>query len=179
MKAKRLLFLVIAICLASGVRAQFYDGPDDIYFYVTYKNGEIDKTGWAFVFNFDGKRACCWPGSIGYIQEKLKNNPNYFEEGIETKEYKLKYISNNTYEGNLYGAIYDPSKYNYDRFIFSYDRQKLTYITHRKRPVMNNFGMPTGFDKWVDEEYELKRVSRDVLKPNIGRSRKPSGTIYE
>lgn len=34
MKTKRLLFLVMAICLASGVRAQFYDGPDDIYYYV-------------------------------------------------------------------------------------------------------------------------------------------------
>ena len=34
MKAKRLLFLVMAICLASGVKAQFYDEADDIYYYV-------------------------------------------------------------------------------------------------------------------------------------------------
>lgn len=34
MKVKRLLFLVMAICLASGVKAQFYDEADDIYYYV-------------------------------------------------------------------------------------------------------------------------------------------------
>ena len=38
MKAKRLLFLVMAICLASGVKAQFYDGHSDIYFYITAKD---------------------------------------------------------------------------------------------------------------------------------------------
>ena len=41
MKAKRLLFLVMAICLASGVKAQFYDSADDIYYYLEYSKTEI------------------------------------------------------------------------------------------------------------------------------------------
>lgn len=45
MKAKRLLFLVMAICLASGVKAQFYDSADDIYYYVEeYSEREETKS---------------------------------------------------------------------------------------------------------------------------------------
>lgn len=45
MKAKRLLFLVMAICLANGVKAQFYDSADDIYYYVEeYSESEETKS---------------------------------------------------------------------------------------------------------------------------------------
>lgn len=59
MKAKRLLLLVMAICLASGVKAQFYDEPDDIYYYVSCDgNGQVDDDGYVLIFNFDGNKAC-------------------------------------------------------------------------------------------------------------------------
>ena len=98
MKAKRLLFLVMAICLASGVKAQFYDSADDIYFYVTYEGGQVKETGWAFVFNFDGLKACHDATSISRIKANLKKSASYYEDWIETTEYRLKYSSNNTYE---------------------------------------------------------------------------------
>ena len=80
MKAIRLLFLIMAICLTSGVRAQFYDGPDDIYYYVAeyHEHDEYKSTSFSagyytgrtlrdryedenkakvLIFNFDGTKA--------------------------------------------------------------------------------------------------------------------------
>lgn len=174
MKAKRLLFLVMVICLASGVRAQFYDGPDDIYYYVSCdENGRINEnSGIVYIFNFDGRKACKWSTSVGGIVYDLKKNPNYYEEQVETTPYVLKYTSNNTYRlerGN--GEYYD--------FCFSYSRSDLTMKDHYKgKPYTPggylNFGAP---DQWFDREYKFKKVDKSFFK--VGRSRNPSGTIYE
>ena len=93
MKAKRLFFLVMAICLASGVKAQFYDSADDIYYYVEYKDGRILDDGGVFVFNFDGQKACFWDESVSSLKNNLKRNPSYYEDKVETTDYCLKYIN--------------------------------------------------------------------------------------
>ena len=151
MKAKRLFFLVMAIFLASEVKAQFYDGPDDIYFYVRTDNPDhILKD--VKVFNFDGEKACHWGyGTIKQVKDILKDNPNYFEDMIETTEYEVKYLSSypqTQYQHN-YGAIY----------IFSSDRK---YCTHE-------------YKSKVVGKYE--RVGKSFFR--VGRSRTPSGTMYE
>ena len=58
MKTKRLLFLVMAICLASGVKAQFYDEADDIYYYVEdhHEYEEIKSTQDSYFDFFLGRK---------------------------------------------------------------------------------------------------------------------------
>jgi hypothetical protein len=92
MKELRFLLLSMAICLASGVKAQFYDSADDIYYYVesyteveektqVYWNGmptaRWEKTGKVrkenanegsesvMIFNFDGMKAAELTGYLG------------------------------------------------------------------------------------------------------------------
>lgn len=180
MKTKRLLFLVMAICLASGVKAQFYDSADDIYYYVQIYNGKggfvegtdrmkYAKNGekvwfgakgedWVRIFNFDGKKACCWSKShVSSVKDNFKNNPNYYEDAIETTEYNVNFISCSSTE-----IIY---KGGDTTFIFSKDRSMLTTIE----------------EFWFnpDEIYVrfYKKVDKSYFK--TGRSRTPSGTMYE
>ena len=58
MKTKRLLFLVMAICLANGVKAQFYDSADDICYYVEeyYELEEIKSTQDSYYDVFSGRK---------------------------------------------------------------------------------------------------------------------------
>lgn len=156
MKAKRLLFLVMAICLASGVKAQFYDGPDDIYFYVRIDNPDYIAKD-VEVFNFDGKKACCWGyGTIQQVKDRLKDNPNYFEDAVETEEYKLNYVS--SYPLTQYQATYNVTI----TYFFSSDRK---YCTRE----FTNGG--------VKAVMKYERVDKSYFR--VGRSRKPSGTMYE
>lgn len=75
MKAKRLSFLVMAMCLASGVKAQFYDSADDIYFYLLESDGGSKSiySSEVLVFNFDGRKACQLRGAgVEYIKKGVK-----------------------------------------------------------------------------------------------------------
>ena len=54
------MLLGLAICLAGGVIAQFYDGPNDIYYYLLEsENGKtVSKSNQrVYIFNFDGRKA--------------------------------------------------------------------------------------------------------------------------
>lgn len=156
MKVKRLLFLVMAICLASGVRAQFNDGPDDIYFYVRTDNPDYYAKD-VEVFNFDGEKACRWGyGTIQQVKDRLKENPNYFEDAVETEEYKLKFVS--SYPQTKYQATYSFTT----TFLFSSDRKYCTV-------EFVNSGVK------VVKKYE--RVNKSYFR--VGRSRTPSGSLYE
>ena len=174
MKAKRLLFLVMAICLANGVKAQFYDSADDIQYYVTFENGKVKDTGWAVVFNFDGRKACVDMTSIEKIKTNLRKSASFYEDWIENAEYRVEYISNNTYQtkGLFAGEYY--------KFTFSNDRQTLTLVDHCKVAVMNYtpYGpVLSGREEWKDKTYTLKKVDKSYFR--VGRSRNPSGTMYE
>ena len=71
MKGFRFLLLAMAICLASGVKAQFYDGPDDIYYYVACDDYMKPKeNGYAIVLNFDGNKACDLGGFLRWEIEQ-------------------------------------------------------------------------------------------------------------
>lgn len=155
MKAKRLLFLVMAICLASGVKAQFYDNADEIYFYVEDNNETNDK--FILVFNFDGLKACVWSTLMSYMKDYLKGNPNKYEDLVEETEYELRYTSNNTYKVNNGNG-------NYESFLFSGDRNSLLYYHHYS-------------DSKHDYKKKYTRVDKSFFK--VGRSRTPSGTMYE
>lgn len=181
MKAKRLLFLVMAIYLASGVKAQFYDGPEDIYYYVceyneyeeyqltsmtsgyytgrTIRNKHEGNNAKALIFNFDGTKAAllCYfnATSVSEVKQALAKTPSYYEDKVETTEYKLKY------EPSSSGVTYKLP--NYYEFTFSSDRNTLKEV-------------------WKDSDGHLKtwsykRVDKSFFR--VGRSRKPSGTLYE
>ena len=76
MKGFRFLLLVMAICHASGVKAQFYDGSDDNYYLVESIN-EISvnrENADIYIFNFDGKKHVNWlkkskKGSRAFMRE--------------------------------------------------------------------------------------------------------------
>lgn len=180
MKAKRLLFLVMAICLASGVRAQFYDSADEIYYYVECdKNDQIKENGQVYIFNFDGRKACCWSSSVSSIKSSLQNNPSCYEEKVETTEYDLKYTSGNTYRKDNGGGEY--RDYN-----FSYSRSSLTIHRHYQETVVPEqwafgigmvklYGM--AHKEWMDKTTTYKKVEKSFFK--IGRSRTPTSTMYD
>ena len=191
MKGFKLLLLVMAICLASGVKAQFYDGPDDIYYYVEYKDGNIVENGKVFVFNFDGKKAAILSSAFGKrsvdymgyvggntsisdVKNYLKNNPSYYEEKVESTEYELEYTSSNTYqckstetEGKRGQA--------YANFTFSSNRNTLEYVHHYW--YTDPFVRLNGYYGWDDVKKTYRRVDKSFFK--VGRSRTPSNTLHE
>lgn len=168
MKELRFLFLVLAICLASGVKAQFYDSADDIYYYVeditkepsvTRDDGttytfKASKNTW--IFNFDGRNACVFGGDVSMVKDYLKENPNYYEEAIETKEYDVFFSKATTTE-----VIYKGGSRTYK---FSKDRKTLTEILQ---------------PSWGGETYTryYNKVDKSYFK--VGRSRTPSNTLHE
>ena len=174
MKAKRLLLLVMAICLASGVNAQFYDGPDDIYYYVAAEDfwnetnsAEVNKTGyWAYVFNFDGRKATHFGGQYSRdgIISYLQQNPNYFEEKVETADYsRIKYVSSSGSE-----TIYEYPWVGSTKIWLYFSADRKVLISR----VMNSTGPK---DKGDGNKYI--RVDKSFFR--VGRSRTPSGTMYE
>lgn len=184
MKAKRLLFLVMAICLASGVKAQFYDGPDDIYFYVSCKdNGEMHNNGYTLIFNFDGLKAANlaprmlagWEGEeVDDVKNNLRRNPTIYEERVEMVDYDISFVSS-TSSGITYkmkDKYYDATLYlgactEITKFEFSSNRDILYFVTEYKKAN----------GKTEIYKHLYKRVDKSYFK--VGRSRTPSGTIYE
>jgi len=166
MKAKRLLFLAMVICLANEAKAQFYDGPDDIFYYLSEKykayptNPTWDRS--VCVFNFDGKKACQWgfgacsaDGNyiITLMKDKFKENPNYFEDAVETADYDVEFVT--SHPQTLYQREY---RGRVIKYYFSSDREEMTEIT-------------------LDRVLKFKRVEKSFFK--TGRSRKPSSTLHE
>lgn len=185
MKAKRLLFLVMAICLASGAKAQFYDSADDICYYVC-EYSEVDEYIWSgsifdkgyytgktvqhkhegndakvLIFNFDGTKAALLCSnnatSVSEVKSNIGKAASYYEDKVETTEYTLRYEPSSTL-----GVTY--KKNDTERFIFSSDKNSL-----RELWTYTDGSHPRS---WV-----YKRVDKSYFK--IGRYRTPSGTIYE
>lgn len=188
----RFLLLGLAICLAGGVKAQFYDGPDDIYYYLLEsENGKtVSKSNQrVYIFNFDGRKAAMLnlrPNSpderIADVQANLQRNPDYYAEKVETTKYDMEYKSSSyktVYEMEHTSRVMDPglmpghvwvTHYN-DTFEFSSDRNTLTLNRIRKGHMAN--GTPTtDTDRLV-----FKKVDKSYFK--VGRSRTPSGTLHE
>lgn len=171
MKAKRLFFLVMALCLASGVKAQFYDGPEDIYFYLEdSEDGNPISNKYVYVFNFDGRKASLleWK-SIADVKSHLRDNPDYYLEKVESSDYDLIYdtsLRGYTIKGSKYyaGDVVITSDITYQ---FSSDRNTLTTIFNRRTSR-------GGSSKSINVS---KRVDKSYFK--VGRSRTPSGTMYE
>ena len=186
MKAKRLLFLVIAICLASGVKAQFYDSADDIYYYVEYKDGRFVDNGNVFIFNFDGRKACLLGESVvNFVKNKFKEDADYFDRRVETSEYSLEYTHSSyytVYQGEKSNSSYSPTVGSTTvtnstfRYEFSTDRETM----YDKSYVVNTYYYP--FEPYkktykTEQNKTYKRVDKSFFK--VGRSRTPSSTMHE
>lgn len=182
MKAKRFLFLVMAICLVSGVKAQFYDSADDIYFYLLESDGGKKNIyiSNVLVFNFDGRKACeLGGGDEESVKKHLKDNPDYYGEKVETSEYDMKY------EYSSYGTCYKSEHTDRDFNSFSgitfTRRVKSTYIFSSDRKslsldiTINGSGGGQSHTTTLNLKY--KKVDKSYFR--IGRSRTPSGTMYE
>lgn len=183
MNGFRFLLLVMAICLASGVKAQFFDGPDDIYYYVEvcyeyeetvmrpsligpqlYKTGKTIKKlpeknkEDVLIFNFDGKNAAELSGGASTygVKLKLQESPNYYEEKIETTDYEWEFISS-SYSGTIY----------------RYPRSNTTYLFSSNRYNLT----ATWYSGDCKCQKTYKKVDKSFFK--VGRSRTPSDTLHE
>lgn len=174
MKAKRLLFLVMAICLVSGVRAQFYDSADDIYYYVELENGNYKES--CKILNFDGTKACLlneyiedgnhYIYSVDEVKNLVKRNTNYFEEQVEVGDYSLKYISGNTYSQTVTNTLNN------------YMGTKVLTIKYTLRFSSDrNYLFLSQSVDGKTRDWTYKRVDKSYFKS--GRSRTPSGTMHE
>ena len=186
MKGFRFLLLVMAICLASGVKAQFYDSADDIYYYVEYKDGSFVENGRVLIFNFDGAKAAELSGrfdrleiwdregiKVNDVKDNMKKNPLYYDEKVETQEYELKYINSNTYQCKSIRS--HQGDFAYINFKFSYDRNTLDFLHHYW--YTDPLSRLNGYYGWSDKKILFKKVDKSFFK--VGRSRTPSNTLHE
>lgn len=194
MKGFRFLLLVLAICLASGVKAQFYDGPDDICYYVEdyfeyedyywdmypgttipksphytgqikTRKTETDKAT-VLVFNFDGLKAA-------ELTETYK--------GKHISFVKAAIASNPTcYEDKIETTEYDikyvsnsSSKTTYKKDGgTTYTSYTYTFSSDRQTLKCANSQNPEHLAITV-----YKKVDKSFFK--VGRSRTPSSTLHE
>lgn len=189
MKGLRILLLGLAIGLASGMKAQFYDSADDIYYYVECNSsGQPLENGSVTIFNFDGIKACDLAGFLRWkignfgsrsygcnvedVKRNMQTSVTYYEDKVENTDYKLKYISGNKYQGAIdtYSWTAPNGSYCWDKethtFDFSYDRKTMTDNIEEKSHMGTNYS-----------KKQFKRVDKSFFR--VGRSRTPSGTMHE
>lgn len=97
MKAKRFLFLIMAICLASGVKAQIYNS--EVLFYVHEDSKLSDPQTSLRIFRFQNGQ-CQWVADykLKDVSDNLKNNINYYE--THSNIWK-RYGDIDTYDSNM------------------------------------------------------------------------------
>lgn len=196
--------LVAVMFISCVANAQFYDSADDIYFYVrayeydaerkqvvsgsgiftTYK---MEKTGKVKIidettksdrnvriFNFDGRKAAeldiCT--LVSSVKRNMQRSSSFYEEKVETTEYDLNY-SSKIFRNDIpnwltpyvpsNGTVYENSEKTY---YFSSDRESLFEFC--------TFNMNSETYEYL---LEYKRVDKSFFR--VGRSRTPSGTLYE
>jgi len=161
-----LVALLFVFCVKVG-SAQFYDGADDIYFYVNVK-----EPVWCIVLNFDGDKATCFSsGMEGYqfsrnkVSEILNSNQRYYEDRTQDALYKMNYT--NLFDGvaymwsvrrdGLYGSWYDSYVME-----FSDDRGTLFYKCYPQNtsPTRNTKPSKTETYKKVSKSEFLTRGRR-------------------
>ena len=185
MKTKRILFLAMSKCLASGAKAQFYDSADEICYYVLYeserndsrfgheKSATLPQHVTVYVFNFDGKKAAELNtyGSgddLGLVKRNLSFNPTHYDEKVETAVYDFEYDSTTGGEITYVRPIENTGK-DKITFRFSRDRNMLQRIYEYKKSY---YSLSEGC-----EIMRYKRVDKSYFK--TGRSRTPSSGMYE
>lgn len=205
MKQLRVLMFALAICFASGVKAQFFDSADEIYyyeeFYVYYektkaiyylgmasatfeKTGKIEKkmyheTGYVpriSVWNFDGRKAAMLGlDSKSEVKENMKKSSSYYEDLVETKDYDWKYTSDSSYLRE---------KKSENTWMISYLPGYGTIYERGKGEIVIFSSDRNKMYKLYQDDFtgcckiiECKRVDKSDFK--VGRSRTPSGTLHE
>ena len=185
MKESRFLLLGLVICLASGVKAQFYDNADEICYYVEdyceteeirqvywqgmptlnwEKTGKITKdypkegSEKVVIMNFDGMKAAALAGG-GYDGEDIYTIKRRLQESPSYYEDKVETTEYNwKYSSSSSGVTYQQGSYSR---IFS--RDKSTMIQDNG----SNY-------RW---KRHYKRVDKSYFR--VGRSRTPSSTMHE
>lgn len=170
MKGLRFLLLGLVICLASGVKAQFYDSANDIYFYLEEsRDGKTSTNPYVRIFNFDGRKACELANhSPKDVQSNLKANLDYYGELVETTRYELEYESasygtryKNTSTTSTTGMGGETWWWNTTRYYdFSSNRSTLT-LKSKTRTETYDFGPMQGINP---RESESTTVYRKVDK---------------
>lgn len=191
MKELRFLLLCLVICLASGVKAQFYDSADDIYYYVSCdKNGQVQENGYVLIFNFDGNKACELAGlfevdpysprtypEANDVRKALQKNQAYYDEKMENTEYRLKYDSGTTYKGSHHIDYVNPMGNNVwceESYVFEFLENRNKLIETETRSFGQGFSYTS---KGSPDKTIFKKVSKSFFK--VGRSRTPSSTMHE
>ena len=134
MKAKRLFFLVMAICLASGVRAQFYD--DDVYFYARAGESISDKKTVLIIVHFNGHHMFKFGNSVERIQNNLRKSPTYYDE----------YMKSQSHDRYKYSSEYSNS-------------QKVTYVWPQRRVSTFMANYVYGNEYWTFDKDKSKVIN--------------------
>ena len=85
MKELRLLLLGLAICLASGVKAQFYSS-ESVYCYQYVKtvndgiSSKLNRTMFYFVNFQNDMMGCTTESSLQRVRQNLLENPDYYKD---------------------------------------------------------------------------------------------------
>lgn len=194
----RLLCLVMAICFASGAKAQFYDRADEIYYYAeiceyeeetipvgiagiySEKTGKIKKFEYdgkesIQVWNFDGKKASRLGFySFSIAKEYINKSSSYYEDLVETSDYDWTYTSESRYIREAkYKHTWLTSYLPVYGTMYENNGFPVIFSSDRNKMFMVCESIRKG-DYYI---LEYKRVDKSFFK--VGRSRTPSGTLHE
>ena len=139
MKATRLLFLALAICLASGVRAQFSDSEQVYIYEYQYtinssgvKTGEDNPNPQVYLIYFKNGCLVGWSSSKNEMREK--GGISYFEEKVR-KKFAEDY-------NKFYGS--PQSTYGFPPTIFAFDNSLSkgdTYTYRQQKHYLRQAGV--------------------------------------
>ena len=160
--------LVVIMFIPCVAKAQFYDSADDIYYYMLVdKQGEYYYSfvgGQVYVFNFDGRKAAALArsSSLSVVKNDINHDAEYYEKLVEKTEYDVHFKNSNALPPTYFWS----NTFGNRTYVFSNDRK---YLTETTDFVIG--GMRT------TQTLKYKRVDKSFFK--LGRSRTPSGTLYE
>lgn len=194
MKIKRFLLLATAICLTSGVKAQFYDGPDDIYYYVEdyyeyedyywdmypgttipkspHYTGQIKtkkteiKNATVLVFNFDGSKAAELTGTY-----KGKHISSVKADIAKNPSFYDDKVETTEYDVKFASSTSSKTIYSHQGGT-PFTSYTYTFSSDRQTLKCANMQNPEHLSTIV-----FKRVDKSFFK--VGRSRTPSSTLHE
>lgn len=164
---KRVFLFSIVLMLSlfySNTYAQFYDGDDKIYFYQ-----RADNANYAYVFNFDGRKAACLNeySTALYVKNKLEENQNYFEGQVYEVKYDMKYRDDLSSSSWTVYSQYHQGIYSLPSFTLFF------YFSKDRKTMICKVSSSKNEDEYrlVDKDYYIDEGRR--------RPKTNNGVIYE
>ena len=160
MKAKRLLFLVMVICLASGVKAQF--DSDEVYYYVPTETIITEDTE-VYVMFFSGNRAAVQSNKCAII---LNESTSYWKSKLQSYKPSWCYTYDSSLSTNstlIYKLEVNEPRYNGSSWSSTPGGYRYLSISKDKSYAEKWLEKPG--KKYKSDDIHYKLVSRDNIVP--------------